>query len=75
MITVDTGGNGGGGGANIKLGGALHSPIFWGGTALIDGAYFVAKGSSDQIGQGTSNMLTILAIGGGAALIIYSLRK
>ena len=74
MITVDTGG-GDGGGTHLKLGGALHSPIFWGGTALIVGAYFVAKGSSDQIGQGASNALTIVAIGGGAALVIYALIK
>lgn len=74
MITVDTGG-GGGGGTHLKLGGAIHSPIFWGGTALVVGAYFVAKGSADQIGQGTSNALVIVAIGGGAALMIYALTK
>lgn len=74
MITVDTGG-GGGSGTNIRLGGAIHSPVFWGGMALIVGAYFVAKGASDQIGAGTRNALVILAIGAGAAGIIYAIRK
>lgn len=75
MITVDTGGGGGGGGAHFKLGGALHSPVFWGGTALIVGAYFIAKGSSEEIGQGASNALVIVGIGLGAALMIYAVRK
>jgi hypothetical protein len=74
MITVDTG-SGGGGGARLNLGGAIHSPIFWGGTALIVGAYFVAKGSADQIGQGANNALVIVGIGLGAALMIYAVRK
>lgn len=53
----------------------IRSPIFWGGTALIVFAYFTAKGSASESGAGVENGLTLLGIGGGAALIIYSIRK
>jgi hypothetical protein len=51
------------------------NPLFWGGTALIVFSYFTAKGSSQETGQGIDNALTILAIGGGAALLIYAINK
>lgn len=53
----------------------IRQPIFWGGTALVVFAYFTAKGSAQESGQGVENALTIAAIGAGAAMIIYSIRK
>ena len=53
----------------------IKKPVFWGGVALLTFAYFTAKGSAQETGQGLQNALTIVGIGGGAALIIYALRK
>lgn len=55
--------------------GITSKPIFWGGTALIVFAYFVAKGSAQESGQGVENALTIASIGLGAGLIIYAAKK
>ena len=51
------------------------NPFFWGGTALIVFAYFTAKGSAEETGQGLENGLTILALAGGAAAIIWAINK
>lgn len=53
----------------------IKRPVFWGGVALITFAYFTAKGSATESGQGVENALTILGIAGGAALIIYAVNK
>lgn len=53
----------------------IRKPVFWGGVALITFAYFTAKGSAQESGQGVENALTILGIAGGAALIIYAINK
>lgn len=53
----------------------LSNPFFWGGTALIVFAYYTAQGSAQETGQGINNGLTLLAIGGAAALIIVAINK
>ena len=53
----------------------LKNPWFWGGTALIVFAYFSAKGSATEVGQGASDGLVILSVAGGAALIIYAVNN
>jgi hypothetical protein len=53
----------------------IRKPIFWGGTALIVGAYFLSEGASAGAGQGLSNGLTIIAVAGGIALIIYAINS
>lgn len=49
----------------------LKEPIFWTGVALVTFAYFVAEDDS----TGVNNLLTIGAIGGGAALVILAIKK
>jgi hypothetical protein len=53
----------------------LKNPWFWGGTALIVFAYFTAKGSAQESGQGVHDGLVIVSIGAGAALIIYAVNN
>lgn len=48
----------------------LKTPMFWGGVALVTGAYFVAEDNE----TGVNNFLTIAAIGGGVALIILAIK-
>ncbi len=60
---------------NFNLPRVASSPVFWLGTAAIVFAYFTAKGSSEETGQGLNNALTIIGVAGGAALIIYAINK
>jgi len=53
----------------------MHSWVFWTGVGIVTFAYFTAKGSSDQTGEGIDNALTIIGLGAGAALIIYAVNS
>jgi hypothetical protein len=53
----------------------LHSWVFWAGTGLIVFAYFTAKGSAQQTGEGLDNGLTLVGVGAGVALVIYAINS
>ena len=49
----------------------VRKPIFWVGTAAIVGALYLGETAGPGAGQGLNNGLTIIAIAGGLALLIY----
>jgi len=53
----------------------MHSWVFWAGVGIVTFAYFTAKGSARQTGEGLDNALVIVGVGAGAALIIYAVNS
>jgi hypothetical protein len=51
----------------------VRKPIFWLGTAAVVGALYLGETAGPGAGQGLNNGLTIIAVAGGIALIIYAL--
>ena len=53
----------------------MHSWVFWAVVGIVTSAYFTAKGSAQETGEGLDNALVIVGVGAGAALIIYAINS
>jgi len=53
----------------------MHSWVFWAGVGIVTFAYFTAKGSAQQTGEGLDTALTVVGVGAGAALVIYAINQ